>query len=100
MRIIERDQQQSDGAFVREHGTFRDLAEAHSLFRCNLRRIVDYEHLAGYTRELHQRPGIAATVDIGQIKAHYYRTHPSLNPARIIPDGPVSDFDAPHGRLQ
>ncbi len=72
----------------------------YSQFKCNLRRIVDYEHLWGYTRELYQWPGVAATVDLGEIKAHYYGTHPALNPTRIVPDGPALDFDAPHGRMQ
>ena len=34
----------------------------HTHFRCNGRRIVDNPNLWGYTRELYQRPGIAATV--------------------------------------
>jgi putative glutathione S-transferase len=38
-------------------------------------------------------------VDLAEIKAHYYGTHPSLNPTRIVPDGPALDFDAPHHRL-
>ncbi len=67
-------------------------------FKCNLRRLVDYPNLWAYTRELYQWPGIAATVDFDHIKAHYYRSHPSLNPHGIVPLGPVIDFDAPHGR--
>lgn len=55
----------------------------YSHVKCNLRRIVDYQHLWAYTRELYQWPGIAATVDLAQIKAHYHATHPSLNPTRI-----------------
>jgi glutathionyl-hydroquinone reductase len=67
-------------------------------FKCNLRRIVDYPHLSGYLRELYQYPGIAATVDMDHIKRHYYRTHPTLNPLRIVPVGPALDLTAPHGR--
>jgi glutathionyl-hydroquinone reductase len=70
----------------------------YSHFKCNMRRIVDYEHLWGFTRELYQWPGVAETVDMAQIKAHYYGTHPSLNPTRIVPDGPALDFDVSHGR--
>ena len=33
-----------------------------------------------------------------QIKRHYYTTHDSLEPSRIIPIGPELDWDAPHGR--
>ena len=67
-------------------------------FKCNLRRIADYEHLSGYLRELYQHPGIAATVDLDHIKRHYYRTHGSINPTGIVPLGPALDLDAPHGR--
>jgi putative glutathione S-transferase len=69
-----------------------------SHFKCNLRRIVDLPALWGYTRDLYQQPGIAATVRMDEIKAHYYRTHPSINPTRIVPIGPELDFSAPHGR--
>lgn len=67
-------------------------------FRCNLRRLVDHPNLWAYTRELYQRPGIAETVAMDQIKRHYYTTHDSLEPTRIIPIGPELDFTAPHGR--
>jgi putative glutathione S-transferase len=67
-------------------------------FKCNLRRIVDYPNLWGYTRELYQLPGIAATVKLDEIKRHYYYTHPSINPSRIVPLGPAIDFAGPHGR--
>jgi putative glutathione S-transferase len=34
-----------------------------------------------------------------EIKTHYYTTHDSLNPKRIIPAGPLDlDWHAPHGR--
>jgi glutathionyl-hydroquinone reductase len=67
-------------------------------FKCNLRRIVDYPSLAGYLRDLYQVPGIAQTVDMDQIKRHYYGTHPHINPTGIVPVGPIVDLDAPHGR--
>jgi putative glutathione S-transferase len=67
-------------------------------FKCNLRRIADYPNLSGYLRDLYQVPGIAETVDMDQIKRHYYGTHPSINPNGIVPAGPVLALDAPHGR--
>jgi len=67
-------------------------------FKCNLHRIVDYPNLSGYLRDLYQVPGISQTVDMDQIKRHYYGTHPSINPNAIVPAGPVVDLDAPHGR--
>ncbi|MBI4291708.1 MAG: glutathione S-transferase family protein [Betaproteobacteria bacterium] len=67
-------------------------------FKCNLRRLVDYDKLWAYTRELYQFPGVAATVDLEQIKEHYYRSHPRINPTGLVPVGPALDFAAPHGR--
>jgi putative glutathione S-transferase len=68
-------------------------------FRCNGRRLVDHPNLWAYARELYQLPGIAETVDMAQIKEHYYTTHDMLNPKRIIPAGPLDlDWNAPHGR--
>jgi putative glutathione S-transferase len=67
-------------------------------FKCNLRRIVDSPNLWDYTRELYQYPGIAPTIDFTHIKPHYYGSHASINPTRIVPVGPELDFLAPHGR--
>ncbi len=67
-------------------------------FKCNLRRIADYENLSGYLRELYQQPGIRETVNFDHIKRHYYRTHPQINPTRIVPLGPEIDLESPHGR--
>jgi glutathionyl-hydroquinone reductase len=70
----------------------------HGHFKCNLRRIVDYPNLWGYLRDLYGQPGVAGTVDMGHIKRHYYRSHGSVNPTRIVPKGPALDFSEPHGR--
>ena len=67
-------------------------------FKCNLRRIADYPNLSGYLRELYQVPGVAGTVHLDHIKGHYYRSHETINPTRIVPMGPALDLDAPHGR--
>jgi glutathionyl-hydroquinone reductase len=69
-------------------------------FKCNLRRIVDYPNLSNYLRDLYQAPGVAETVNIGHIKTHYYASHRQINPAGIVPIGPVLDFAAPHDRAR
>lgn len=69
-------------------------------FKCNLRRIADYEHLSDYVRDLYQQPGIAATVNMQHIKHHYYASHESINPSRVVPVGPDIDFSAPHDRAR
>ncbi|MEE4274048.1 MAG: glutathione S-transferase family protein [Thermoanaerobaculales bacterium] len=67
-------------------------------FKCNLKRLVDYPNLWGWTRDLYQTPGIAETVHFDHIKSHYYRSHGSINPTGVVPAGPIIDFDEPHGR--
>ena len=67
-------------------------------FKCNVRRIVDYPNLSGYVRDLYQQPGIADTVNMEHIKNHYYGSHESVNPSRVIPVGPYIDFTTDHGR--
>lgn len=70
----------------------------HGHFKCNLRNLSQYPNLSAYTRDLYQWPGIAATCDLPHAKRHYYTSHESVNPTRIVPVGPAIDLDAPHGR--
>lgn len=69
-------------------------------FKCSIRRIVDYEHLWAYVRDLYQQPGVAGTVNLDNIKAHYYGSHGSINPTGIIPSGPDLALTTPHGRAR
>ena len=69
----------------------------HGNFKCNIRRLIDFPNLWGYTRELHQMEGIAATSNLEQIKTGYY-TIEAVNHTQIVPAGPAIDFMAPHGR--
>ncbi len=67
-------------------------------FKCNLRRIADYAHLSGYLRDLYQQPGIAETVHFAHIQRHYYYSHHTINPTRIVPLGPDLNLSQPHDR--
>ncbi len=67
-------------------------------FKCNVKRIVDYANLSGYVRDLYQQPGVKDTVNMQHIKNHYYASHESINPSRVIPAGPAIDFMAAHDR--
>lgn len=71
-----------------------------SHFKCNHKRLIDYPHLHAYTRELYQRAEIADTVNQDHIKEHYYRSHPTINPAGIIPIGFPLRLHEPHERDQ
>ncbi len=70
----------------------------YSHFKANLRRVTDYPNLWGYARDLYSRPAFRETTNFDHIKRHYYITHGEINPTRIVPDGPLLDWDSPHGR--
>ena len=67
-------------------------------FKCNLRRIEDYANLSNYLRELYQVPAVTATVNLEHIKQHYYGSHESINPRRLVAKGPALDLARPHDR--
>jgi len=66
----------------------------YSHFKCNLRRLTDYPRLWRYARRIHALPGVARTVDLDEIKAHYYRSMPEVNPSGVVPIGPLLDFSS------
>jgi putative glutathione S-transferase len=70
----------------------------HLHFKCNKKRLIDYPNIWAYTRDLYQIPKVAQTVNMPHIVRHYHYSHDTINPNRIMPIGPVLDFDAPHGR--
>ena len=67
-------------------------------FKCNRDRLVDFPELWDFTRTLYEVPGVAETVRLDHIKAHYYRSHRTINPTGIIPAGPRLDFSGPTRR--
>ncbi|WP_330631231.1 glutathione S-transferase family protein [Halocatena halophila] len=67
-------------------------------FKCTRKRLVEYEHLWGFTRDLYQLQGVARTVNMDHIKEHYYRSHTDRNPSGLIPLGGVPPFRSPHQR--
>jgi putative glutathione S-transferase len=70
----------------------------YSHFKCNKKRVIDYPKLSNYMRELYQQPGVAETFNLEHVKRHYYWSHESINPTRIVPKGPELDYEAPHDR--
>jgi glutathionyl-hydroquinone reductase len=59
----------------------------HGLFKCNLRRLTDYQRLSAYLMSMLALPGIRETVNIDHIKRGYYSIK-ALNPNGIVPLGP------------
>ncbi|MEP9402960.1 glutathione S-transferase family protein [Sphingomonas sp. VNH70] len=64
----------------------------HGHFKCNVRRLLDYPRLRGLAERIAALPGVADTIDLDQIKAHYYRSHRQINPTGIVPAGPAVPF--------
>ncbi|HTU29640.1 MAG TPA: glutathione S-transferase C-terminal domain-containing protein [Solirubrobacteraceae bacterium] len=67
-------------------------------FKCSIRKLTEYEYLWPYARDLYQWPGVAETVSFDEIRAHYYRTHPQINPSGIVAALPAASFEQAHGR--
>lgn len=61
-------------------------------FKCNVRRLIDYPRLRSLTERIAALPGVGATIDLDQIKTHYYASHRAINPTGIIPAGPAVPF--------
>ena len=70
----------------------------HTHFKCNVHQLREYDNLWNYTKDLYSIPGVAETCDLDHVKTHYYRSHASLNPRRIVPKGPDIDYEEPNDR--
>jgi glutathionyl-hydroquinone reductase len=70
----------------------------HGHFKCNRNKLSEMPVLWAYARDLFQTPGFGDTVNFDHIKRHYYYTHDAINPTRIVPKGPATNWQEPHGR--
>ena len=51
---------------------FRFDHAMYSMFKCNIRRIVDYPNIFGWARELHRYPGVEETCNLKHIFITYW----------------------------
>lgn len=58
-------------------------------FKCNIRRIADYPNITRLMKELIEVEGVRETINMAHIKEHYYWSHTTINPHRIVPVGPA-----------
>jgi len=65
-------------------------------FKCNIKRIFDYPNLFNFTKDIYQM--VPETVDLDEIKKHYYKSQSFINPYQIVAVGPAVEFDKPHDR--
>jgi glutathionyl-hydroquinone reductase len=56
-------------------------------FKCNTRSVEHSDAILNYCREIYQMPGVKETVNMEQIKTHYFAAHPKMNYYSIIPAG-------------
>jgi len=61
-------------------------------FKCNILKISEYPNLKRYLNKLFEMPAISETTHFEHIKRHYYYSHESINPHRIIPVGPFKNI--------
>ncbi len=64
----------------------------HFHFKCNQKRLRDYPNLWAFTKRIYAMPGIVDTLNLDEVKLHYYGSHKKLNPTGIVPTGPKIDF--------
>ncbi|MBP2643310.1 MAG: putative glutathione S-transferase [Firmicutes bacterium] len=68
-------------------------------FRVNRNRLVEFQNLWAYARDLYQIPGFGDTTDFESIKKHYHLSTIQGNLYGILPKGPdLSVWNTPHGR--
>ena len=67
----------------------------HVHFKCNRNRVTDLPNLWRLARRLYQWPGIAETTRFDHFIRHYFYSHESINPHRIVPIGPQIDWTVP-----
>ncbi len=60
----------------------------YSHFKCNRNHIYEMPNLGAHLKRLYALPAFRETTDFTHIKQHYYYSHASLNPSRIVPKGP------------
>lgn len=70
----------------------------HGHFKCNLAHLWDFAHIQGWMRDVFALPGVAETVDLAQIRRHYFGSQHWVNPSGVVPLGPPVDLTAPSGR--
>ncbi|THH06032.1 hypothetical protein EW145_g4371 [Phellinidium pouzarii] len=64
-------------------------------FKCNFRTIrANYPNINRWLRQLYwTNHAFSATTNFDHIKTHYYWSHPSINPHRIVPVGPIPNIE-------
>ncbi len=71
----------------------------YAVFRVNRNRIVDFQNIWNYAKDLYQTPGFGSTTDFEAIKKGYQLGDFAANPYQIVAKGPdISIWNEPHDR--
>lgn len=62
-------------------------------FKCNKKRISEYKNLWPYARDLYQWSKIKETTKMEHAIKHYYQSHITINPTRVVPIGSFDNWD-------
>ena len=57
-------------------------------FKTNHQHIYEYKNLWSFVKLIYHHDKIRPTIKFNEIKDHYFKTHPSINPSGIVPVGP------------
>ena len=58
-------------------------------FKCNIKQIREFPNLNQFTQSIAEHPAVQPTTWMTHIKSHYYYSHNTINPTRIVPVGPL-----------
>ena len=64
----------------------------HTHFKCNGKLISQYEGLSRYLKTFLEIEGIRETLNLEHIKHHYFYSHETVNPSRVVAKGPLELF--------
>lgn len=59
----------------------------HTHFKCNGKLIREYKNISRLLNEILLMDGVSKTINMNHIKQHYYYSHETINPSRIVPLG-------------
>jgi len=69
---------------------FDDVYYQH--FKCSVKLVREMPNIKRYLQRLFVIPGVRETVDIDEIKKHYFKSHPHINPSGILPKTSCLDW--------
>jgi putative glutathione S-transferase len=67
-------------------------------FKCCRRALTSYTSLWAFARDIYNLPGIRSTIDMEDARYHYFSSHETVNPFRIVPIPTLITYEVPQER--